>query len=103
MGNCLDLARDHLVWLRRWSGGLLNVRRNGSTGAEVVPYLLALLDLMVSADDQVLPCLGDHAGVVEIGGMIDEQAEIIVAGLVSVVVEELRSISKSCTRALSVY
>jgi hypothetical protein len=49
--------------------------------------LLAFLDLVVSASDEVLPCLSNDASVVEIGRMIDQQTDVVVAGLVRVVVE----------------
>jgi hypothetical protein len=89
----LDLRRDHLVGLRRRCRRLLDALRDGTPGQDVVPELLSLLDLVVGTDDQVLPRLGNDARVVEVGCVVDEQAQVVVARLVGVVVKELVALS----------
>lgn len=44
----------------------------------------------MGAVEQVLPCGADVGGVAVIGGLVDEEGEVEVAGLVGVVVVEFR-------------
>ncbi len=63
VGDGLDLARDHFK--RQWW------RLGGP--ALLLPFLPPLLDFVVCAVDQVLPCLGDDPRVVVIRRVVDEQ------------------------------
>lgn len=71
MSDVLNLLGDHLVRIRWWCSGHFHIGRKRLTRSMHLPYLLAFLDVMVSASDEVLPCLSNDASVVEIGRMVD--------------------------------
>ena len=56
---------------------------------EELPVFLALLGVKVDLVDEVCPGLDDDARVVVVGGVVDEEADVKVAGLVGVFVVEL--------------
>ncbi len=83
-------VRCAMAWI--WFVTTSNGRGGGSVDrALLLPCLPALFDLVVSAVDPILPRLGDDAGVVIIRSMVDEKRQVVVAGLVSIVVEELEA------------
>ena len=80
MGNILNLGRNGFVGERRgWSAWLCG--------------FMELHQLVVDVVDQILPCPGDGSGIAVIGGVVDEQTQVVVPGLIGIIVEELGMIS----------
>lgn len=50
---------------------------------------MALLNFCVGVEYKVFPCFSDDTRVIEVRGVVDEKAQVVVTGLVRVVVEEL--------------
>ena len=90
MGDDLDLLRDRFVGERRFSRGRSNTSGQFLTGLDGVPYRQLLFRVKVDLIYEVLPRLGDDAGVLVVGCVVDEETEVKIACLVGVVVVELR-------------
>jgi hypothetical protein len=97
-----DAGGDQLVGLGRWCGWHLDISWEGLAGSVIVPYLLTLYDFEVNAGDEVVPCLGNDAGVVVVRRMEDQEADIVVVGLVGEIIEQLQQELVSVCRTVLV-
>ena len=89
VGDGLDLGHDGLVRHRGCSLKTLVTLGQRLTGLHETPGFLLLLGFKVDLAEEVLPCLVDGVRVLVVRGVVDEQTEVVISGLVSEIVEEL--------------
>lgn len=89
VGNGLDLGDNSLVRHRGCNFKSLDTLGQCLACLNEAPHLLLLLSLKVDLVDEILPRLFNGVRVLVVRGVVDEQAKVVVSGLIGEIVEEL--------------
>lgn len=87
--NVVDLACDRLVWQWGLAGGDRDIFGKRLACPVHLPVLMALDNLEMGLGDEILPCVGDNSWVLVVRSMEDKKANVVIASLVGIIVEEL--------------